>query len=420
MKLKSLLLGGAIALAFGAISTSADDVEFSGTPSVTLYSFPNQSGRSVVLNRDTPKLKKIGFAANAMSMNVSGGNWEVCESNQYNGTCEVFGPGSYNFGIFNWGNKIKSVRRIRAGTPTITLFARPNMQGDHHTYAGNVPRIKDFATNDFAHSVKISGGDWVLCQDSAGKGKCETVRRDVANLSSLNLAGAISSLYRSADWNDDSLDGGSYGGGGYAGGDYGSGDGRYNGGGRRDDRYPEIVLFEGYNFTGPRITIDSETSSLLGAGFSNRASSVRISAGVWELCDGSNFTKTCRVVERNENNLGAIGLDSLITSLRPVADRYDGGGRGGGNGRSNARGYEGQRTVFFAEPTLRGEPVASCLYRNSQCGITAANAFCRESDLGNAAYFDQARSYRAPYIIGERRIASNSGQQRLIDVLCRR
>lgn len=434
MKLIPILTGGALALSLSAISTSADEVEHAGgptgAPAVTLYSFPNYSGRNVLLNRDTPKLKKLGFAANAMSMKVSGGKWEVCDGNRYNGTCEVFGPGKYTFGIFNWGNKIKSVRRLRTGTNTITLYGRENMKGEHHTYAASVARIKDFAVNDFAQSAKVNGGSWVLCKDSNGKGTCEAINHDVPALRTIGLAGAVSSVYRDSDWNngrEDSGYGNSYGagyGGGYGAGSgsgsrYGS-DGYRNGGGRRyDNRPPQITLFEGYNFSGPQISIDRETSSLLGSGFSNRASSVRINAGSWELCDGSGFTKTCRVVERDENNLGTIGLDSVITSVRPIASGGYGGGSGGQRG-DNARGFEGQRTVFFAEPSARGEPVGNCLYNNSQCGNVAANVFCRDAGLGRAVYYDQASSYRAPYLLGARRTSNQPGQQRLIDVLCRR
>jgi Beta/Gamma crystallin len=437
MKFISILLGGALALSMGAISASADQVEHAGgptgAPGVTLYSFPNYSGRQVLLVRDAPKLKKLGFAANAMSMKVTGGQWEVCDGNQYNGTCEVFGPGKYTFGIFNWGNKIKSVRRLRSGTNTITLYGRENMKGQPHTYAASMPRIKDFAVNDFAQSAKVNGGNWVLCKDSNGKGACETINHDVPALRTIGLGGAVSSVYRSSDWNngsdssgyDDSY-GGGYGGGygsgsgsGYGSNDYRNGGGYRNGDGRRYDNLPpQIKLFESYNFSGPSITIDTETSSLLGSGFSNRASSVRVLAGVWELCDGSGFTKTCRTINRDENNLATIGLDSVITSVRPIAGR-DGGGNGGRRG-DNARGFEGQRTVFFAEPSARGEPVANCLYRNSQCGNIAANAFCRDAGLNGAVYFDQARSYRAPYLLGARRTANQSGQQRLVDVLCRR
>ncbi len=426
MKLKSILFGGALALSLSAMSANADQVEHAGgpkgAPGVTLYSFPNYSGRQVRLTRDTPKLKKLGFAANAMSMKVVGGKWEVCEGNRYNGTCEVFGPGKYTFGVFNWGNKIKSVRRLPPGTDTITLYARENMKGKRHTYAKSVPRIKDFAVNDFAQSVKVKGGTWVLCEDSNGKGKCESIHHNVPALRSIGLAGAVSSVYRASEWNNGRKENGyddGYGG-GYGPG-YGPGPGpddyRYGDDRRYDDRPPQIVLFEGYNFSGPRITIDTETASLLGSGFSNRARSVRILSGVWELCDGSSFTKTCRTIDRDENNLATIGLDSVITSLRPIDDGgYGGGGRRG----DNARGFEGQRTVFFAEPSVRGKPVANCLYRNSQCGIVAANAFCRDVGLNGAVYFDQARSYRAPYLLGARRPANQPGQKRLIDVLCRR
>ena len=406
MKHTALLFLTLLALTASAAASRADEVQYSGPPGVTLYSMPHYAGRRVVLRTDTPKLKKFGFAAVAMSMKVSGGRWEVCDGNRYSGTCEVFGPGDYSFGIFNWGNKIRSVRKLRPGTPVITLFARPGMRGEHHSWAGSVPRIKDFATNDFAQSVKVEGGAWVLCENSQGKGRCEMVRSDIPNLASIGLAGAVSSLYRASDWRRDD----------YAGGpdDPGYGPGYGYGGQDYDAGYARITLFEGYDFTGPRITFDREEADLRRIGFSNRASSARIEGGAWELCDGAGFTKSCRVLRRDVRNLGVIGLDSLVTSLRPVDDGLP--GRRAGNGR----GVEGERTVFFAEPLWRGQPVASALYRHGGDAQAAANAFCRTKGLRQAVYFDEARSYAAPVFLGSRQRARQGGQLRLVDVLCLR
>ena len=215
MKHKILFALAITALVAGAASARADAVQYSGTPGVTLYSLPGFAGRQVLLRADTPKLKKLGFAARAMSMKVAGGRWKVCDGNRYSGTCEVFGPGNYTFAVFHWAGKIKSVRRFRPGTPVITLFARPGMNGEHHSWAGSVPRLKDFATNDFAQSAKVTGGAWVLCEDSQGKGRCETVRGDIPDLNAIGLAGAVSSLYRASEWPADRFDDGSGGGSGY-------------------------------------------------------------------------------------------------------------------------------------------------------------------------------------------------------------
>ncbi len=403
MKHKILLVLTAAALVASAAASRADEVQYTGTPGVTLYSLPNYAGRRVLLRTDTPKLKKLGFAATAMSMKVSGGRWEVCDGNRYAGTCEVFGPGNYSFGLFNWGGKIKSVRRLRPGTPVITLFARPNMRGEHHSWAGSVPRIKDFATNDFAQSAKVESGAWVLCENSQGKGRCETVRSDVPNLASIGLAGAVSSLYRAADWPEETYADGGNGAPGYG-----------YGGGNYDSGYARITLFEGYDFSGPRITFEHEEADLRGTGFSNRARSARLEGGAWELCDGAGFTKTCRVLRHDENDLGVIGLDSLVTSLRPLRAAH--GPRRTGAGR----GVEGERTVFFADPQWRGQPVASALYRRGGDAQAAANAFCRTNGLRQAVYFDEARSYAAPVFLGDRQRARRIGQRRLVDVLCLR
>ncbi len=419
MKLNAAFITSALTLLGGFSPAHADDVETVGTPGLTLYSMPNLGGRSVQIARDTPKLKPLGFAGTAMSMKVTGGQWEVCDGNQYRGTCEVFGPGEYHFGLFNWGNKIKSVHRVRRGTALITLFAGANMQGKSHTYANTMPRIKDFATNDFAHSAKVTGGEWVLCADSGGKGKCETIRRDVPRLATIGLAGSISSLYRAADWRDSSLSGGEYGSDGYTDGSGGAG---YNNGYGRNNRRPQITLYAGTDFTGARMTLDGSEADLRNSSFSNTALSAQVLGGVWELCDGANFTKTCKTIDRDEPDLGNIYLSYLVTSLRPIEGGRTGDGRRDDGRRADLgrNGVEGLRTVFFPEPTYRNEAVASCLYNNTQCGAEAADAFCRESGLRQSVYFDEANSYRPPYLLGEGRIARRSSQTRLVDVLCRR
>lgn len=418
MKHTILKIGSCLGILLGASHALADEVKSVTAPGavgVTLYSMPNHSGRNLRITRDTPKLKKLGFANMAMSIRIGHGQWEVCDDNQYKGNCEVFGPGDYRFSGFGWAKKIKSVRHIKPGTPLITLYSGENMKGKSHTYANNMPHIKDFATNDFAHSLKVTRGAWVLCEDSKGKGKCETVRRNIPNLAKIGLAGAISSVYRAQDWHNDDpyiVDG------------VDDRDGRYNNGYDNRRRRAQIVLFDGLNYSGARITIDTMEADLRNSGFSNRALSVHVLGGVWELCDGANYTKTCKIIDRDEPDLGNIYLSYQVTSLRPVSNGAGQAGRPGGygdrGGRKDTHGIEGIRTIFFPEPSYRGENVANCLYTNSRCGTEAADAFCHEKGLARSVYFDVANSYRPPFLLGEKRRARQSNQQKLIDVVCRR
>jgi Beta/Gamma crystallin len=54
------------------------------------------------------------------------------------------------------------------------------------------------------------------------------------------------------------------------------------------------------------------------SGFTNRAQSVTIGRGVWELCDGPRFTGRCVTLETSVPDLDAHGLRSRVASVRPV------------------------------------------------------------------------------------------------------
>jgi len=48
------------------------------------------------------------------------------------------------------------------------------------------------------------------------------------------------------------------------------------------------------------------------------AKSVTVGRGVWELCDGRNFTGRCITVQRNTSLLGGTRPLTRVRSLRPL------------------------------------------------------------------------------------------------------
>jgi hypothetical protein len=85
-----------------------------------------------------------------------------------------------------------------AGGPEATLFDQPNFQGRSITVTQG---SADLETRDFA-AMAMSGrfeGDWSICTRPAFRGRCETVRGDVADLGQLGLSRRINSLRRQGD-----------------------------------------------------------------------------------------------------------------------------------------------------------------------------------------------------------------------------
>jgi len=182
-------------------------------------------------------------------------------------------------------------------------------------------------------------------------------------------------------------------------------------------RGPSATLYDRPEFGGREVTISGPVENLSNYGFNDRAHSLRLQ-GRWRLCEHSDFGGRCVELTGNVPELQTMGLAERITSLEPIGggyrprpdprpDPFPGPGPGG-YGRGE-RGVEGDRTVFFPRPRVRGLDVAA--------GANGANTFCRNQGLGSAVYYDS--NERAPRAIGpEGQVVGSSTVLR--DLLCRR
>ena len=81
----------------------------------------------------------------------------------------------------------------------------------------------------------------------------------------------------------------------------------------------QITLYEVDGLRGHWFTVERPVDHLEAMGFNNRASSVEISGGSWEVCDGSGFTGRCVVLRPGRYpSLNEMGLNNRISSARPV------------------------------------------------------------------------------------------------------
>lgn len=78
----------------------------------------------------------------------------------------------------------------------------------------------------------------------------------------------------------------------------------------------EIVLYEHVDFTGQSLRLDAASGSLVKA-WNDRASSLRVTGGAWEVCRHAEF-RDCQVVEGEVANLKDLGWNDAVSSLRPV------------------------------------------------------------------------------------------------------
>jgi hypothetical protein len=82
----------------------------------------------------------------------------------------------------------------------------------------------------------------------------------------------------------------------------------------REHREPGIVLYSRGGFGGRTLGLDGDIADLRRVGFNDRASSLRVNWGVWEVCRDVNFGGRCVRIDRSVADLGRF--DDEISSVR--------------------------------------------------------------------------------------------------------
>ena len=144
-------------------------------------------------------------------------------------------------------------------------------------------------------SIAINSGSWEVCEDANFSGHCETLTASDRDLRGLRLNDNISSLRPV---------------GGY---DYPPGTG--------SPAYGSVVFFSSTGLRGAALTVDRDEPDLARAGFNDRARSVDIRTGVWEVCTDGDYRGRCQTLDRRVDNLSDIGLSGNISSVRLVTQR---------------------------------------------------------------------------------------------------
>ena len=84
----------------------------------------------------------------------------------------------------------------------------------------------------------------------------------------------------------------------------------------------QVTFYQGHDFRGPSFTADRPYGDLERQGFNDRASSVIVNGGAWQVCEHAHFNGRCVVLQPGQyDSLSAVGLDNAISSVRPV-DNY--------------------------------------------------------------------------------------------------
>ncbi len=189
----------------------------------------------------------------------------------------------------------------------ITVYDGPDFRGTSVTFRDDIPDLRAHGLNDRITSLEVDGDQaWEVCRDVNFSGGCRV------------FAGSIEDL-RQEGWNDriSSL---------RPAGVARAGRGRVNGNrdwgiGRRGTQ-ARLVLYDRPNFRGDAREIDGNSRNLGAAG--DRARSVEVYGGAWELCDGQSRNSLCVVVSEDVPDLRRIGFRNGVTSVREAARQTQG------------------------------------------------------------------------------------------------
>lgn len=142
----------------------------------------------------------------------------------------------------------------------------------------------------------------------------------------------------------------------------------------------EITLFENENFNGRTFRSNNSVSNLDQTGFNDRASSVVVRGGNYQLCSDAFFRGNCVTVGPGDYpSLGAMNMNHKVSSVRELGWTPDGAGgweggrrddrrppppqfadRGnrGGDGERGGNWGSGGRAILFENPNLSGRAMS--------------------------------------------------------------
>src|SRR4051812_29247432 len=155
----------------------------------------------------------------------------------------------------------------------ITLFGHDNFHGKRVTLTQPAPDFRDFNFNDRASSVVVEGEPWEVCQDVGFRNRCAVLRPgSYPDLAAVGLGDQLSSARPM----------------------------------RREPPPPppaapppqagDIVFFENVGFQGRDLATSGEIDNLSSYGFNDRASSVIVFEGRWEVCEHGDFGGRCMIL----------------------------------------------------------------------------------------------------------------------------
>ena len=281
-----------------------------GRGSIQFFDQPGFRGTPFALDRDAPNFVERGYNDRASSIVVNEGVWELCTDVNFGGNCRVFGPGRYVDLGPGMNDRLSSARLVRntndapatmrggwgrvppgdTDRSRVILFAEEGLRGPSIAIGDTMMNLQSARFNDAAASMIVEGGSWLACSDAYFRGNCRVFGPGrYAQLRDTGLLRLISSLRPTSPEPV----------------------------GRRWGGADGVQLFKEANFGGESRSFSGAVPNLRGSGFNDRAGSMVVNSGEWELCSEAGYAGSCMTVGPGSYaNLG--GLSNSLSSMRRI------------------------------------------------------------------------------------------------------
>lgn len=217
----------------------------------------------------------------------------------------------------------------------VTIYKQPYFNGSQLTLRGHAPNLANMGFHDQASSIVVHSGRWEFCSQPDFRGECLTLNRGEYPILDPRLNHRVESAREVGSYADQT--------------------GSYNRYGRGS-----IELHGQPGFRGRSIELDRDTPSLEGTGFNDRASSLVVKEGTWQLCSDAGYQGTCRIYAPGSYADLGYGMAKQVSSAR-LARRYRDAPvvLSGGVNAPDSLSTEGtSKVVLFSEANFRGDSIA--------------------------------------------------------------
>ncbi|GGY69991.1 beta/gamma crystallin-related protein [Pseudoduganella albidiflava] len=193
-----------------------------------------------------------------------------------------------------------------AAAGELALYSQPDFRGAQISVRDTVRNFQDTGFNDRASSATVLSGAWEVCEHKDFGGRCTVLERgeyrDLGHLG--NAISSVRELARGDDGRRDRRDD-----------DRRGWRDRGDRGDRDERRGPPVELYSTRQFGGDRVVLAGDVHSLRSRDFNDRAGSMVVREGEWEVCEHDDYRGRCRVY--GPGRYPALeGLNNQASSVR--------------------------------------------------------------------------------------------------------